>query len=259
MDKQEQEIDLKELFSLLLSKIKFIILATVLGLAVAFAYAKLVLPVEYTSSKSIYVMSSSNTSDNSDGQATQEKLSAAKSLAETYIVILSEDVVYDKVSEMLLKDYSVDTLRNYFDVKETGDGYSISASQIRDKVSITSVNETEVIQITATTENPQISADICTYISDVAASLLTRVTKAGSVEPIGDAKVPESPSSPNVKKISLIGAVLGMVISVAVIVIISLLDNCISSADDIKQRYSIPVLAEIPDLNNEKEASKNEL
>lgn len=260
MDKQEQEINLKELFSLLLSKIQFIILITVLGAAAAFAYAKIFLPVEYTSSVSIYVKNTgAQSGEAANGEATQTGITAAKLLAEAYLVILDDDVVYDQVSEMLLNDYAPADLKNYFSLKETDGEYSIPAEQIRNMVEISSVNETEVIKIQTTTESAQISADICTYISDIAPDLLTRVTKAGSVETIGKAKVPDAPSSPNVKKITVIGALLGMVASAAAIIIINLLDNRISSADDIRQRYSIPVLAEIPDMETDaKEAAKYE-
>jgi capsular polysaccharide biosynthesis protein len=52
-----------------------------------------------------------------------------------------------------------------------------------------------------------------------------------------------------VKKITLIGFMLGFVIAVAVIVIADLIDNRIKFADDFKKKFSdIPVLAEIPDM-----------
>jgi len=258
MEQQDQEINLADLFSLLLSKIQIIILATLFGLVLAFAFAKLILPVEYTSSLSIYVMSKESSTQTS-GQTTQADLTTAKSLAETYIVILNEDVIYDQVSQKLIDNYSIDTLEQYFAIDKSGDEYSIKADSIRNLVTISTVDETEVINISTTSENPQISADICTYISEVAQDILIQVTKAGSVEPIGEAKVPESPSAPNVTKISLIGALIGLVLSIAVIIIMNLLDNCISSADDIRQKYSLPVLAEIPDFElAEKEGHKYE-
>lgn len=257
MNKQDQEITLKDILSLLLSKIKFIILITVLGMLAAFLYAELVLPVQYTSSVSIYVKNSSG--DDANGASTLGDLNAAKSLAGTYIVILGDDVVYDQVSEMLLEDYEAEDLKKFFTVvEEDGETY-IPAQQLKKAVSISSVNETEVIKIQATTRSPQLSADICTYIADIAPDILTRVTKAGSVESIGSAKIPKNPSSPNVRNITLIGGVIGLILSAVLVIIASLLDNRVSSADEIRQRYSIPVLAEIPDLEMDpKEASKYE-
>ena len=86
-----------------------------------------------------------------------------------------------------------------------------------------------------------------------------QVTKAGSVETIGEARVPLAASGPSVKKYTVIGALLGFVVAAAIVIIIKLLDNRINSSEDIKNKFSIPVLGEIPDLElDEKEASKYE-
>jgi len=258
MENQEQEIDLKEILFLLLGSIKFIIVLTILFGAAFFCYAKFWLPVEYTSSVSIYVK---NTAEQREGQtATQSDLTAAKSLASTYIVILDDDVVYEKVSDKLLETYHSDQMSRFFSIRknESGKEY-IPASQIRSKVKAAAINNTEVIKLTAVTKDPQLSADICNIISDYAKELLIQVTKAGSVESIGTAKVPTGASGPNVKKYGIIGALLGAVIAVAIVIIRKLLDNCINSAEDIKQKFGIPVLGEIPDLDiDEKEGNRYE-
>lgn len=251
MENQEQEIDLRELFYVLLSKLHIIILVAVFGALCAFAVAKFVLPVKYTSSISIFVNAAGENQNTTDGKADNADLTAAKSLAATYIVILEDDIVYDKVSELLVQDYEISDLQKVFNVSyENGEPY-ISASQIKSLVTIASVNETEVISISATTQNPQLSADICTYIANIAPDLLTRTTHAGSVESIGNAKVPSSPSSPNVKKITLIGMLAGFVIAAAAVVIAHLIDNRINIGEDFKKRFpDVPVLAEIPDVYN---------
>lgn len=252
---QEQEIDLKEIFYLLLSNIKTIILLCVLGVLLLFCYAKFWLPVKYTSSVSIFVK---NSADSTNQSASSSDLTAARSLATTYMVILDDDVVYDKVSEQLLYIYHADQMKHFFTIKtdENGEEY-IPASEIRRLVKTTALNNTEVIQLTAVTEDPQLSAEICNIIASYAKELLIQVTKAGSVETIGTAKVPTAPSGPNTKRYALIGGLLGGVLAVAIIVIRKLLDNCVGTAEDIKRRFNIPVLGEIPDLTmEEKEGSR---
>ena len=257
MENQEQEINLAEILFLLLSRIKFIILLTIVGGGLMFAYAKFWLPVQYTSSVSFYVK---NNSDTSSQTATASDLTAAKSLATTYIVILNEDVVYDKVSEMLLNDYGSTQLKQFFTIKKDDDGKEyIPANQIRSLVTASSLNNTEVIQITAVTKDPGLSAAICNDIAAYAKVLLVDVTKAGSVETIGTAKEPTGPSGPNVKRYAIIGALIGLVVAAAIVIIQKLLDNRIHTAEDIRQRFEIPVLGEIPDLElDSKEASRYE-
>ncbi len=256
MEKQEQEINLGEIFFLLLSRIKFIILLTVIGGGALFAYAKFWLPLQYSSSISIYVKNSAEASDT----ATASDLNAAKSLASTYIVILDDDVVYDKVSEMLLTAYGSDQLKTFFTIKkdEAGKEY-IPASQLRKLVSASAVNNTEVIEIKAVTRDPQLSADICNDIATYGKDLLKRVTRAGSVEIIGNAKVPTSASGPSMRRYTIIGAFIGFVIAVVIVILMKMFDTAIRSGEDIKNRFNIPVLGEIPDLEmDQKEASRYE-
>lgn len=248
-NEKSMEIDLREIFYLLLSRLPFILLLTVIGTIVGFAYAKLVMPVLYTSSISIYVNNANENAVVEQDRAQAADIQASKALASTYIVILNDDIVYDKVSEMLFEEYDIRDLEKVFNVSYKDSEPYISAGQIRSRVNISSVNDTEVIQITSTTENASLSAAICSDIAAIAPDLLTRVTKAGSVESIGSAKVPSGPSAPNVKKVTALGLLMGMVISIAIVIISFLLDTRIKSAEDFKKRFSdVPVLAEIPDL-----------
>ena len=249
METQEQEINLSDLFYLLLSKLHFIILLGLIGLVLGFTVAKFILPEKYTSSISIYVNSSSNFAQQNQGSIDQTTLNSSRMIAGTYIVILNDDIVYEQVSDYLLTQFEISDLEKVFTIDYDGDSLSIPPDQIRQLVTIESVNETEVISITATTVNPELSAKICEYIAQVAPDLLTRVTMAGSIETIGTAKVPEVPSSPNVKMITLVGLLAGVVIAMAIVIISDLLDNRIKISEDFKKRFDdIPVLAEIPDL-----------
>jgi capsular polysaccharide biosynthesis protein len=259
MEKKEIEFNLGDIFYLLLSKLHIIALIALLGGIVGFGAAKIILPVKYTSSVSIYV---NNASEDAvvpeDGKATSADLYASQALAGTYIVILQDDIVYDEVSDLLIQDYELSDLKKLFTIKyEEGEPY-IPASQIKSLVSISAVDDTEVISISATTENPQLSADICTYIAGIAPDLMKRTTHAGSVETIGSAKVPTEPSSPHVKRITLISFALGMVLAIAIIIVTDLIDNRIQFTDDFKKVFEdIPVLTEIPDMSeNDKGGAK---
>lgn len=248
-NEKDMEIDLREIFYLLLSRLPFILLLTVIGTIAGFSVAKFAMPLKYTSSVSIYVNNANENAVQEQDRANAADIQASKALASTYIVILNDDIVYEEVSRMLFEEYDIRDLEKVFSISYNDSEPYITPGQIRSLVSISAVNDTEVIQITATTENASLSAAICTDIAAVAPDLLTRVTKAGSVETIGTAKVPSGPSAPNVKKITAMGFLMGAVVAVAVVIISYLLDTRIKTAEDFKKRFSeIPVLAEIPDL-----------
>lgn len=253
----EKDIDLLEVISILVSKLPFIILLTVFGLFGGFAIAKLMLPVKYTSDVSIYVNNATVLEQQYSEKANAADIQASKQLASTYIVILQNDEVYDEVSRRLLEEYRVEDLEKIFTISYEDGDPSISAGQLRSLVSISAVNDTEVIKISCTSLNSQISADICTYISEFAPSILIRTTKAGSVEPIGHAKIAKTPSSPNVKRAAIIGGLLGGAFAVGIVIISHLLDTHIKTADDIKKKFhDLPILGELPDLYDTKGGTK---
>ena len=107
MDESTKEIDLVELLGALLKRIKFIIFITVLFGGLAFSYAKFVLPLQYTSNISMYVKNSDN---NANDQVAIGDINASKSLVSTYIVILQNDAVIDKIGDAILKEYGADDL-----------------------------------------------------------------------------------------------------------------------------------------------------
>lgn len=249
-DNEELTISIQDIISILLSKIKFILLITALFTVGAFCIAEFVLPVKYTSNIRIYVKNSdSSTTANGQAAINNNDLIAAKSLVETYIVILDDNSVYEQVSDKLLGDYEISDLEKYFTIQKDDEGKDyISSEEIRNLVTMSAVNQTEVLQISCTSQVPQISADICTYISDIAPALIKRVTQAGSVETISPAQVPTKPSAPNKKMVTLVGCMLGLVISIAIVFIMHFADNAVKSGEDVKARFGVPVLAEIPDI-----------
>ena len=67
-----------------------------------------------------------------------------------------------------------------------------------------------------------------------------------AVNVVDNANLPDSPVSPSVPKWTLIGVAIGMIVSIAVIVIQHLLDDSIKSSEDIEKYLGISTLAVIP-------------
>lgn len=241
----EKTIDLREIFDILLAKKWIVICAAVFGFVCAFGYTKLCVPYQYTSSVSMYVKNATNKSavdivNSSDMTASQE-------LAETCIAILQEDVVVDEIGDMLLQNYTVEELTPYFIVEQNGDGtYSLMTSSVISKLYYSTVNETELIRVTATCGDPVIAADMCNYVAEIAPDILVRVVGAGAVEAVGVAKVPSYPSAPNANKNAVIGFLLGFILALGINVFKYLIDNTIKSGDDAVQRFNLPLIGEIP-------------
>ena len=237
----ETEIDLGKLFKALMRRLPIILLVTLCFSAIGFSYGKYYLPLEYTSSTYMYVKNGDTSEEKT--AINQQDLMASKSLVETYIVILKNDTVVKQVGMSLVSKFGVSEISKCFTVKNG----VISTSELKDAISMSADGDTEVLKISAQTKDPHVSAEICDIYAEVAPTFLIRIIGAGSVEVIGDAEVPQSPSAPDVKKITMMAAAAGFVLSAGVAVLIYLLDRTIKGEDDI-QSFSISYLGEVPEM-----------
>ena len=80
-------------------------------------------------------------------------LSTAVQLLDTYKVVIKSNKVMDSVAERLAADHP-----------------GITNDEIRDTISMSSVDDTGVLKVTSQTRDPQLSADICNAVLDVAPS-----------------------------------------------------------------------------------------
>lgn len=241
------ELDLKEILGVLLKRIWFISILSITGFALAYSISKFVIPPQYTSSVSLYVNNSSESQVMSAMNIND--INASQKLVNTYIVILQDDEVLELVGERLLTEYGAEQLGGFLPLSYANDMAKIDAEGLRNIIKMSAVNNTEVLRITAETKAADLSARICTVMTEVAPDVLMRVVKAGSVEVIGAAKPSDKQSSPNVLLNSLIGFIVGAALSITIVVLMHLLDNTVKDEDGIKKRYNIPILGEIPDFN----------
>ncbi len=242
---EEQMINIKEIFFVMLHNIWFIILLGVIGYVGMYIYAKTTEVPTYTTSASLYVKNTTNKT--SMDSLSANDLTAAQIIAETYIAILENDVVMESVGDKLLEKYPVEELQKYFAINTDDEGnLKIEDYSIKDKILFEQVNETELLQVSVTTPDPILSTDMCTFITECAPEVLIRVVGAGSVETVGQPKVPKYSDGSNVPNMSKAGALAGMLLAIIIIYLRYILDNTINNGEVIKARYDLPMLAEIP-------------
>lgn len=224
----EYEIDVIELLGALARQWWLILLATILGAILLFVYTRFFVTPQYQSSVSFYV---------NNGQQTEDKISnsdiiASQSLVETYIVILKYGSTLDEV----IYDADLDC----------------TPSQLAGKISCSAINDTEVFQVRVTDPDPEMAAKIARSIARILPDKVAEVIEGSTVRIVREANVPTHPSSPSLKKNLVIGAGMGFLLSVLYAGLQFILDDRIRDAAKLlKENYSYPVLAEIPDLMHE--------
>ncbi len=220
------EFDLRTLFLVVFTHAKLIIASVLLGAFSFYIVSAYYLTPIYTSETLLHV---SNTSSDSTTVLTSSDVSVSRALLKTCIVILNSNIVLEKIAD------------------DSGLGYS--ASQIRGMISADSVSSTEVFKITVSHTDPKEAQIIASSIERVAPEEFKRVLSNGSVSVVDHATLPRYPSSPNVMKNTLIGALFAFVLVVFAILYIETLDTRVRDELVLEQEFSLPVIGLVPSFS----------
>lgn len=220
------EIDLVRLGKALWRRAWAIVLAAVIFGGAAFTYARFMVTPLYTASTLLYVNNSSISVGST--KVNLSDLTAAQSLLETYMVILKTRGTLTEVIEAAELPYSYE--------------------QLSDMISAGSVNSTEVMEVKVTSADPQEAEKIANTIADILPARFSSILEGSSVSIVDYAVVPSEKSSPSVSRYTLVGAVLGVVLICALLILLELLDDRVHNEDYVRETFDLPLLAVVPDL-----------
>ena len=219
----EMVIDLVQLAKALWRRAWAIVLAMVIFGGAAFGYARFLITPLYQASAMMYVNNSSINVGST--QVDLSDLSAAQSLVETYIVILKTRGTLEQVIEQENLSYDYETLS---DMIEAG-------------------ASTEVFEIQVTSADPEEAERIANCIAELLPGRISEIVEGSSVKIVDYAIVPSQKSSPSISRYTLLGLLLGAVVSCGVIVLMELFDEQIRDEDYVRQTFDLPLLAAVPD------------
>lgn len=226
------EIDLQDLFGLLLHKAWIIILATVLTAAVGFTVSFFLITPQYESTTSIYI----STSTGSENSMTYSDAQLASQLTKDYEELILGRTVLEKVISMYELPESYESLKK--------------------RVTVENTTNTRIISITVKDPNPQNAQIIANSVRDAAAVHIKDVTDVEAVNVADVANLPEKPCEPSVPKWTVLAALIGMILSAAIIVMQYLLDDTIKSSDDIEKYLELSTLGLIPNFDTVEKKKK---
>lgn len=225
---QNVELDIKHLLVVLLRRAWIVILAGILLATLLFGYAYFFVKPTYASGVKFYVNNTNSMPQtNNSTYYSPAQLTAAKYLAETYMVVLQSDPVLEQIQEMTDLPYS--------------------KGQIRNMIASGTVNDTEVFQVVVTCENYQHAAKIAQALTAVLPEAISEVVVGSSVRIVENAVENPNPVGPNYMRYLLIGALIGVVLSCGIIIAIDLADTTIDNEEYLTNAYEdVPLLAVIP-------------
>ena len=226
MINNDREIDLFQIFRILRKNAKYIVVITVvfglLGLLVSGLFMK---PVYQADAKMIVY-----TRNEQSVELTNDQLTSAKNLVETYsVVITSRDVLSRIITELEL---------------------NMSERQLKSCIQVQAVGDTQVMQVIVQHTNRNTAVAVVEKILEIAPDVLVETVKAGSVETVEKAHADEEPVSPRIFKNAAIAALVGFALACVAVVVLHFVDNTYKSELDIQTDLGVPVLGVIPAIES---------
>lgn len=223
-----EEINLKELFDYFIDKIKYIIIATLVCCLIGGIYTKFLTIPMYKSSTTVILGS------NQEGTGiTQSDISINNNLVSTYAEIIKSRRVLEQVQKELNESYT----------------YKELASEI----SVSSINNTQIIKITVEDNNALNAKIIANLVAKVFTVEVPELYNLDNVHILDVAIEEDEPYNINVAKSSIIGGVLGLVISSGIFFVIYYFDRTAKSVEQVEEVLQMPILGSVEETKNLKE------
>ena len=220
------EIDVFQLLKILWKRKVLIALVAIVTGVVAFAYSSFIVKPEYTSTTRIYVV---NRNQGDKPGLTNQDLQAGSYLVKDYReIILSQDVL-----EKVTTDLKLD----------------LSPKDFTKKVKVTVPVDTRIVSISVTDRAPEEASRIANSLREVAAQKIISVTRVSDVTTLEEARPATSPSSPNIRRNTMIGFLAGAVVMIVTVLLIELLDTRVKRPEDVEDVMQIALLGVVPNLD----------
>ncbi|WP_028043643.1 YveK family protein [Candidatus Stoquefichus massiliensis] len=218
-NEEEIEINLGELFQLLKSKYKMIVVSVLVCAIIAGVITIFFISKKYESTARIYPKP-----EVTEGVVDYTQINANNLMVNNYVELLKGNNIQTQVAEKL----------------------DIEQSQIKGSVTIANETNTQIISITAKTNDPELSKKIVDQMVAVFKKEAKDTLNINNITTVDQAVLAESPVSPSLKMNLLIGALLGAFISVGYLFIRFMLDTHVHNKEEAEKYLGIPCLGSIP-------------
>ena len=225
-ENKEIAIDIVYLLKILWKKKIAIILTAIVAAVLAFGVNSFVLTPEYSSTTRIYVV---NRNQTENAGLTNQDLQAGSYLVKDYReIILSQDVLEKVISNLKLE--------------QSGKG-------LRKKIQVTVPVDTRIVSIVVKDDQPEEASRIANALREVAAEKIIKVTRVSDVTTLEEARPALTPSSPNIRRNTLLAFLAGGAMMVILVLLLELFDDRVKRPEDVEEVMQVALLGIVPDLN----------
>lgn len=220
----QMEIDVLLLLKKLWQKKFMISLMAIFVASLALSVSLFLLKPVYTSTTKIYVV---NQKDNAS--ITTQDLQAGDYLVKDYREILTSKDVLSTVVEQA--------------------GLEMTAEALLAKISVSVPTNTRIISISVRDLDPSEATRLANTIREVGAEKIKQITKVDEVTTLENAEEPTSPSSPNIKRNTILGGLIGGFLATVLVLVRELLDDRVKRPEDVEETLGLPLLGIVPEMS----------
>lgn len=235
VDMEEKEIGMEHIIRSVLKRAWLVGIVSVLSAVLFFVVTFFCITPKYESTAKFYVNNNSISVGSASVSLSSGDLTAARNLVDSYIVILQ----------------TRETLNDVLDYA----GVNLKTTELEKMITAGAVDNTEIFEVTVTSESPKEAEAIANAIAYILPNRITSIIEGTSAKVVEAAVVPSKPSSPSYAKNTVLGFLVGMILTVGGIVLWVVFDTTIRAEDDIVQSCNYPILATVPDMNSKSKDS----
>lgn len=219
-----EEIDLKDFFNYIKSKIVFIVILVAMFLSFILLYDLKIKTPMYKTYTTI-VLTQSDSQKGTTPTITQNDILLNKNLVSTYSEIIKSELILEQVINNL--------------------GIKATATELSNNIQVAALNDTEILKISVSNADPEVAASLANEIADVFTTEIKKIYKIDNVSTIDRAKVPKEVANDTFKRDIVLAVFLGIFMGIGIIFILYYFDDTIKSNEDIEEKIGLPVLSKI--------------
>lgn len=216
------EINLKDLFNILLKRWWILALCSVVFATAAGLWSHYVLVPVYSANTTLYVGKNADNNSSLSGD-----LDLGDMLILDYQELAKSRLVSSKIIEELeLSDFSPEKISSMIEISQK--------------------KETRILQIIVSDTNSQRAMDIANKVAEVLKEKVEQIMRIENVQVIDKAILPQFPTKPNKTMNTAIGFIFGMALGLGIVIFMEFLDDTLKTAEDVKEHLDMPVIGMIP-------------
>ncbi len=225
------EINLGELFAVLLGRVWLIISSGVFFALLCLFISKFIMTPLYSSTTKIYILNKEE-----GATVTYSDVQISTQLTQDYAQLIKSRYVLEEVIQTLKLDMDYD--------------------EFNELVSIGTPDDTRIVAITVKDADPMMAMKEANCVREVASKHIQNVMDIDAINIAELANMPTEKYSPSASRWAMIGGVLAVVVVSAVIILNYLMDDTIKSSDDIEAYLGLSTLAMIPAISDEQNGKR---